>query len=322
MRPTERFPSLDKLIKHYRSNRGHLATNLTNVPCRMTTTAALDLFSIPSTPLPLVIPPLPAPLPLTQQKSLQAKVNNNGKSGNKNINTSTIRNGLTKTDKSWEIKASELVLLEELGSGQFGVVRHGKWLGKIDLAVKLMKEGTMSEHDFIEEAKVMTKLQHSNLVKLYGLCIEHRPICIVAEYMKHGSLLSFLRKNEHKLAEHSAKILYILLNMCIQVCSGMAYLESHNYIHRDLATRNCLVGNSGIVKVADFGLTRYVIDDEYTSSGGTKFPIRWAPPEVLWYTRFSSKSDVWAYGILMWGMFDLVLFVANIKDSHLNQLYY
>lgn len=77
-------------------------------------------------------------------------------------------------------------LLEELGSGQFGVVRHGKWMGKIDVAVKLMKEGTMSEHDFIEEAKVMTKLQHSNLVKLYGLCIEHRPICIVAEFMKHG----------------------------------------------------------------------------------------------------------------------------------------
>lgn len=91
-------------------------------------------------------------------------------------------------DKSWEIKASELQLLEELGSGQFGVVRHGKWMGKIDVAVKLMKEGTMSEHDFIEEAKVMTKLQHKNLVKLYGLCIEHRPICIVAEFMKHGTL--------------------------------------------------------------------------------------------------------------------------------------
>lgn len=76
----------------------------------------------------------------------------------------------------------------------------------------------------------------------------------------------------------------------------MAYLERHNYIHRDLAARNCLVGSENVVKVADFGLARYVLDDQYTSSGGTKFPIKWAPPEVLNYTRFSSKSDVWAYG--------------------------
>jgi tyrosine-protein kinase Tec len=76
----------------------------------------------------------------------------------------------------------------------------------------------------------------------------------------------------------------------------MSYLERHNYIHRDLAARNCLVGSENTVKVADFGLARYVLDDQYTSSGGTKFPIKWAPPEVLNYTRFSSKSDVWAYG--------------------------
>jgi len=76
----------------------------------------------------------------------------------------------------------------------------------------------------------------------------------------------------------------------------MAYLEKHNYIHRDLAARNCLVGAENIVKVADFGLARYVIDDQYTSNGGAKFPIKWSPPEVLNFTRFSSKSDVWAYG--------------------------
>ena len=84
----------------------------------------------------------------------------------------------------WEIDPTELTLLEELGSGQFGVVRRGKWKGTIDVAVKMMKEGTMSEDDFIEEAKVMTKLQHVNLVQLYGVCSKNRPIFIITEYMK------------------------------------------------------------------------------------------------------------------------------------------
>ena len=84
-----------------------------------------------------------------------------------------------------------------------------------------------------------------------------------------------------------------------QVAAGMAYLETQGYIHRDLAARNILVGDNYICKVADFGLARLIEDDEYTAQEGTKFPIKWTAPEAALYNRFTIKSDVWSFGILM-----------------------
>ncbi|XP_036403964.1 tyrosine-protein kinase BTK [Megalops cyprinoides] len=199
----------------------------------------------------------------------------------------------------WEIDPRHLTFIKELGDGQFGVVKYGKWQGQHDVAIKMIKEGSMSEDDFIEEAKVMMKLRHENLVQLYGVCTKQRPIYIVTEFLSNGCLLTYLRES----LNHPSPIL--LLEMCKDVSEGMAYLESQQYIHRDLAARNCLVDANGTVKVTDFGLSRYVLDDEYTSSVGSKFPVRWSPPEVLLYCKFSSKSDIWAFGVLMWEVYTL-----------------
>ncbi|XP_035281672.1 tyrosine-protein kinase TXK isoform X2 [Anguilla rostrata] len=199
--------------------------------------------------------------------------------------------------EKWEINPSELSVMKELGSGQFGVVRLGKWRTLCKVAIKIINEGSMSEEDFIEEAKVMTRLCHPKLVQLYGVCMKQRPICIVTEFMENGCLLNFLRQRNGSLSREW------LLAMCQDACEGMQYLEESGFIHRDLAARNCLVSDKNVVKVCDFGMTRYVLDNQYTSSTGSMFPVKWSPPEVLHFNKYSSKSDVWSFGVLMWEIF-------------------
>ncbi|MCJ8731780.1 hypothetical protein PDJAM_G00203420 [Pangasius djambal] len=194
---------------------------------------------------------------------------------------------------AWEIPRESLRLELKLGQGCFGEVWMGTWNGTTKVAIKTLKPGTMSPEAFLQEAQIMKKLRHDKLVPLYAV-VSEEPIYIVTEYMGKGSLLDFLKEGEGKYLK-----LPQLVDMAAQIADGMAFIERMNYIHRDLRAANILVGENLVCKIADFGLARLIEDNEYTARQGAKFPIKWTAPEAALYGRFTIKSDVWSFGILL-----------------------
>ncbi|KYO28559.1 hypothetical protein Y1Q_0005355 [Alligator mississippiensis] len=192
----------------------------------------------------------------------------------------------------WEIPRESLKLVKKLGAGQFGEVWMGYYKSNIKVAVKTLKEGSMSPDAFLAEANLMKRLQHDKLVRLYAV-VTKQPVYIVTEFMANGCLLDYLKTDEGGQLNLSK-----LIDMSAQVAEGMAYIERMNSIHRDLRAANILVSEMLCCKVADFGLAR-IIENEYLAQEGAKFPIKWTAPEAINYGVFTIKSDVWSFGILL-----------------------
>uniref|UniRef100_A0A9J7ZPJ7 receptor protein-tyrosine kinase n=1 Tax=Cyprinus carpio carpio TaxID=630221 RepID=A0A9J7ZPJ7_CYPCA len=201
-----------------------------------------------------------------------------------------------------EIDVSCITIERVIGAGEFGEVCSGllRLPGKreIPVAIKTLKAGYTEKQrrDFLGEASIMGQFEHPNIIHLKGVVTKSKPVMIITEYMENGSLDTFLKKNDGQFT------VIQLVGMLRGIASGMRYLSEMGYVHRDLAARNILVNSNLVCKVSDFGLSRVLEDDPeaaYTTRGG-KIPIRWTAPEAIAYRKFTSASDVWSYGIVMW----------------------
>ncbi|XP_072716347.1 tyrosine-protein kinase Fer isoform X6 [Mycteria americana] len=237
-----------------------------------------------------------------QKELLEQKVQeNDGKEPPPVVNYEEDARSVTSMDKKWVLNHEDVTLGELLGKGNFGEVYKGTLKDKTPVAVKTCKEDLPQELKikFLSEARILKQYDHPNIVKLIGVCTQRQPIYIVMELVPGGDFLSFLRKKKDELKTKQ------LVKFSLDAASGMAYLESKNCIHRDLAARNCLVGESNILKISDFGMSRQEDDGVYSSSGLKQIPIKWTAPEALNYGRYTSESDVWSFGILLWETFSL-----------------
>ncbi len=182
----------------------------------------------------------------------------------------------------------------------------------IRVAVKQLKTNPLAKaiENFEKEVKFMSRLDHENVIKVLGSC-KGSVTYIMMEYMEKGDLARYLVTfenfiNDNEKTSDITISVRTLIIICSQIANGMKYLSSKNFVHRDLATRNCLVGNNMQVKIADFGMSRNLYQSHYyiLNGGHTALPIRWMAKECF-HGKFCTKSDVWAFGVTMWEIFTL-----------------
>ncbi|KXJ25084.1 focal adhesion kinase 1 isoform X2 [Exaiptasia diaphana] len=198
--------------------------------------------------------------------------------------------------KDYEIPRDMITLGQTIGHGQFGDVHRGTYQTAADtsvaVAIKTCKSPE-SREKFLEEAYIMKQFDHPHIIKLIGVCMDEN-FFIVMELATYGEMRSYLQKHHNQIN------LETLLNYIFQLSTALSYLESKNFVHRDIAARNVLVCSHKCVKLADFGLSRWIEEQAYYKASKGKLPIKWMAPESINFRRFTSASDAWMFGVCIW----------------------
>ncbi|XP_036026589.1 ALK tyrosine kinase receptor isoform X2 [Onychomys torridus] len=216
-----------------------------------------------------------------------------------------------------EVPRKNITLIRGLGHGAFGEVYEGQVSGMpndpspLQVAVKTLPEvcSEQDELDFLMEALIISKFNHQNIVRCIGVSLQALPRFILLELMAGGDLKSFLRETRPRPNQPTSLAMLDLLHVARDIACGCQYLEENHFIHRDIAARNCLLtcpGAGRIAKIGDFGMARDIYRASYYRKGGcAMLPVKWMPPEAFMEGIFTSKTDTWSFGVLLWEIFSL-----------------